>query len=76
MMVTGEDGYYDLDDYDMDESYYLYVINAILIDTAFNIFAPILTNNGKKRRGIGYPFLLQLKRVLFLHRISGIRDLK
>lgn len=58
-MVTGEDDYYDLDDYDMDESYHLYVINAILSDTArlnvilstvtnlaFSTFAPILTNNG------------------------------
>ncbi|KAJ1424936.1 Protein DMP [Sesbania bispinosa] len=53
-----EDYYYDLDDYDMDESHYFSVINAILSGTArlnvllptvttlaFTIFAPILTND-------------------------------
>ncbi|KAK7279744.1 hypothetical protein RJT34_24801 [Clitoria ternatea] len=55
-----EDDYYDFDDYDMDESYYYYVINAILSGTArlnvllptvttlaFTIFAPILTDDGE-----------------------------
>ncbi|TKY51497.1 hypothetical protein E2542_SST23013 [Spatholobus suberectus] len=55
-----EDDYCDLDDYDMDESYYFYVINAILRGTArlnvllptvttlaISIFAPILTNDGE-----------------------------
>ncbi|CAI8604276.1 unnamed protein product [Vicia faba] len=55
----GEDDYYDLEDYDMDESHYFYVVNAILSGTArlnillptvttlaFSIFAPILTNDG------------------------------
>ncbi|XP_050890568.1 protein DMP2 [Lathyrus oleraceus] len=55
-----EDDYYDLEDYDMDESHYFYVINAILSGTArlnillptvttlaFSIFAPILTNDGE-----------------------------
>ncbi|RDX90163.1 Protein DMP6, partial [Mucuna pruriens] len=55
-----EDDYDDLDDCDLDESYYFYVINAILSGTArlnvllptvttlaFSIFAPILTNDGK-----------------------------
>ncbi|MCI88875.1 hypothetical protein A2U01_0110163, partial [Trifolium medium] len=49
------DDYYDLEDYDRDESHYFYVINAILSGTArlnvllptvttlaFSIFAPIL----------------------------------
>ncbi|XP_004496814.2 protein DMP2-like [Cicer arietinum] len=55
-----DDYYYDLDDYDMDESHYFYVTNAILSGTArlnvllptvttlaFSIFAPILTNDGE-----------------------------
>ncbi|GAU13250.1 hypothetical protein TSUD_42040 [Trifolium subterraneum] len=55
-----EDDYYDLEDYDNDESHYFYVINAILSGTArlnvllptvttlaFSIFAPILTNDGE-----------------------------
>ena len=55
-----EDDYYDLDDYDIDESYYFYVINAILSGTArlnvllptvtilaFSIFAPLLTDDGE-----------------------------
>jgi len=54
------DDYYDLDDYEIDESYYFYVINAILSGTArlnvllptvtilaFSIFAPLLTDDGE-----------------------------
>ncbi|XP_027357519.1 protein DMP2-like [Abrus precatorius] len=50
----------DLDDYEIDESYYFYVINAILSGTArlnvllptitilaFSIFAPLLTDDGE-----------------------------
>ncbi|BAU01867.1 hypothetical protein LR48_Vigan10g181900 [Vigna angularis] len=57
---NSEDDFYDVDDYDIDESYYFYVINAILSGTArlnvllptvtilaFSIFAPILTDDGE-----------------------------
>lgn len=61
--LNEDDEYYDLDedhDDDIDESYYFYVINAILSGTArlnvllptvsilaFSIFAPLLTDDGE-----------------------------
>ncbi|KAI4352824.1 hypothetical protein L6164_007039 [Bauhinia variegata] len=55
-----EDDYYDIDKYEIDESHYVYVINAILSGTArlnvllptatilaFSILAPLLTNDGE-----------------------------
>ncbi|KAK4280062.1 hypothetical protein QN277_011737 [Acacia crassicarpa] len=55
-----EDEYYDIDNYGVDESYYFYIINAILSGTArlnvllptatilgFSILTPILTDDGE-----------------------------
>ncbi|XP_028804333.1 protein DMP2-like [Neltuma alba] len=55
-----EDEFYNIDDYEVDESYYFYIINAILSGTArlnvllptatilaFSIFTPILTDDGE-----------------------------
>ena len=55
-----EDEFYDINDYEIDESHYFYIINAILSGTArlnvllptvtilaFTIFTPILTDDGE-----------------------------